>query len=249
MSSVNAAANDAIALDPDTGESDREAQLDGRAAYDEARLNGRRINWRYWAEQMPAWNAAQAARLMCSLDPDAFADLTARPGTADARRVAAVADRARSIERLADTEVKLLDSPAGWLNWAAERRFNVDWNVKRRVMQATSARAAVGELASRGLAEARVVPTQSVRKKGGRPPRQWRQCLNERHAELDEQHGGTASPEQAIAWLKEHSPDCEKKGGKRELYVKGRADPYDLLTVTNALNKARREYRKQIPKN
>jgi hypothetical protein len=92
------------------------------AAYQETKLNGTAIRWRYWVEQMPTLNAAQAARLMSGLDPDIFADISKRPADAD---VAAVCDKARNIERLAVAQGRSSAPAAAWLSWARDNKFKV----------------------------------------------------------------------------------------------------------------------------
>ncbi len=92
------------------------------AAYQETKLNGTAIRWRYWVDQMPTLNAAQAARLMSGLDPDIFEDLSKRPADAD---LAAVCEKARNIERLAVAQGRSSASAAAWLSWARDNKFKV----------------------------------------------------------------------------------------------------------------------------
>lgn len=93
-----------------------------KAAFDETGLNGTAINWRYWVEQMPTLSAAQAACLMSALDPDKFVTWSERPGRKDPSRNI---EKARAIQRLAESQGRLTASPKEWLEWAQGRRFNV----------------------------------------------------------------------------------------------------------------------------
>jgi hypothetical protein len=92
------------------------------AAYCETRLNGTAIKWLYWAIQMPALSAAQAACLMSALDPDKFTTLSERPGK-DSPQINI--DKARKIQRLAEVQGMLSASPADWLTWAEEHGIRV----------------------------------------------------------------------------------------------------------------------------
>lgn len=72
-----------------------------QAAYDEAGLNGKAIDWRYWVHQMPVLNAMQAACLMSALEPHIFSNLNERPGKVDPAKSI---EKARKIQLL--TEAK-----------------------------------------------------------------------------------------------------------------------------------------------
>lgn len=93
-----------------------------RATFHETVYNGQPISWRYWVEQMPALSAAQATRLLAGLDPDIFADLSARPNQNDP---AGPCSRAASMERLANAEGNGAISPRDWLAWATQHEFQV----------------------------------------------------------------------------------------------------------------------------
>jgi hypothetical protein len=67
------------------------------AALTEKVYNGSIINWRYWVYQMPRLSAAQAARLLCGLDPDTFDNLDSRPNKNDPSHLC---DKARKLQRL-----------------------------------------------------------------------------------------------------------------------------------------------------
>ena len=107
------------------GTASDQAQLNERkfnAAFAESVCNDTVINWRYWVEQMPRISAAEAARLMCALDPDLFKSLDHRPnnnGPSDLCR------KAEMIQRLAERQGKLTASPADWLAWAREQKIKV----------------------------------------------------------------------------------------------------------------------------
>lgn len=92
------------------------------AAYYEAGLNGKAIDWRYWVHQMPALNAMQAACLMSALEPDIFANLNGRPGKTDPAKYI---EKARKIQRLAEAQGRLTAPPAEWLEWAKSQSVNV----------------------------------------------------------------------------------------------------------------------------
>jgi hypothetical protein len=92
------------------------------AAFAESIYNGKLIDWKYWAEQMPVWTAAQAARLMCALDPDVFEDLGNRPNRNDPSDLTR---RAMEIQRLADAQSIPPSSPLTWLGWADRHALQV----------------------------------------------------------------------------------------------------------------------------
>ncbi len=93
-----------------------------QSAYDETGLNGDAINWRYWVHQMPKLSSAQAACLMSALEPDLFATLSGKPGRYDPTPNI---EKARKIQRLAETQGKLTASPAEWVEWAQAHRISV----------------------------------------------------------------------------------------------------------------------------
>jgi len=95
---------------------------DFHAHFTETIWNGRLIDWKYWVQNMPTLNAAEASRLMAGLDPDLYEDLTARPEPKnDPSRVCA---EARRIERLAVAEGRGRMPPEEWYQWALERDFD-----------------------------------------------------------------------------------------------------------------------------
>lgn len=92
------------------------------AAFEETVNNGRGIDWRYWAKQMPVWTPEQAARLMCALDPDIFETYESQPNSNDQSKPIAMA---KSIERLAHAQKIAVLPPSAWLDWAKENGFSV----------------------------------------------------------------------------------------------------------------------------
>lgn len=95
---------------------------DFHAHFAETIWNGRLIDWKYWVQNMPTLNAAEASRLMAGLDPDLYEDLTARPEPKnDPSKVCA---EARRMERLAVAEGRSRMPPEGWYRWALERDFD-----------------------------------------------------------------------------------------------------------------------------
>ncbi len=92
------------------------------AAFAETVINDRPISWQYWVEQMPALNTAQASRLLTGLDPDVFADLSARPNRNDPSGQCA---RAMAIERLATAKRFDVGMPTAWLEWATTHGLRV----------------------------------------------------------------------------------------------------------------------------
>ena len=97
-------------------------ELELGAASREIAYNGAPIDWDYWVHQMPALTAAQAARLICGLDPDRFENLDNRPNENDPSQACAEAKR---IQRLAETAGMEKVSPADWLQWADRHGFKV----------------------------------------------------------------------------------------------------------------------------
>jgi len=92
------------------------------ASLEETIYNGKAISWRYWAYQMPSLTAAQAARLMSALDPDIFEELGNRPNRNDPTQMC---QKAKAMQRLAETEGVGVQSARDWLKWADERGFKV----------------------------------------------------------------------------------------------------------------------------
>lgn len=92
------------------------------AAFSESVHNGEPINWRYWVRQLPTLTTAEAARLMCGLDPDLFKDLESRPNKNDPSRMCR---KAAMIQRLAEREGKESARPDEWITWADEHQIAV----------------------------------------------------------------------------------------------------------------------------
>lgn len=92
------------------------------SSFTESVNNGKPISWFYWVEQMPVWTSAQAARLICALDPDIFEDLTSR---SNENAPSDLTLKAKQIQRLAEAQGKDLLSPAMWLEWADSQRLKV----------------------------------------------------------------------------------------------------------------------------
>jgi hypothetical protein len=109
-------------LEATAGGAHQQEERDFDAAFAETGTNGSPIQWRYWVEQMPVLNAAQASRLLAGLDPDLFADLGARPNRNDPSKLC---KQAMAIERLAIAEGFDTGSPSAWLEWATKRGFSV----------------------------------------------------------------------------------------------------------------------------
>lgn len=85
--------------------------------------NGRFIHWEYWVSRMPVLTAAQASRLMVSLDPDIFENLE-KHNRQNTSAIAACRI-AKLIERLAIAQQIPNQSPAKWLEWAGANDFFV----------------------------------------------------------------------------------------------------------------------------
>lgn len=112
-----------IAIDVQTFTTEEKTDATHRQAeYDEAGLNGEAIDWRYWVHQMPTLSAAQAACLMSALEPDKFANLNERPGSNDP---AENIEKARKIQRLAETRGRMSAPPSEWVTWAKSLNISV----------------------------------------------------------------------------------------------------------------------------
>jgi hypothetical protein len=96
--------------------------IDLLSVFSESVNNGVAINWIYWVNQMPTLSAAQAARLMCALDPDVFDNLKNRPNQNDPSNLV---QKAKMIQRLAEAQEMREAAPIAWLEWAKERHIAV----------------------------------------------------------------------------------------------------------------------------
>lgn len=98
-----------------------------RAEYLETRLNGKRIDWRFWFVPYRRWTAAEASRLLVALDPKLFADLSARPHGTDHAKLEAVTRKAGWIQARAESVGQGDDcmeaSPEEWHEWARARQI------------------------------------------------------------------------------------------------------------------------------
>lgn len=112
----------AIAQDANVSKQEALDQWQQEIAYTEAVYNGAVIRWRYWVEQMPQLRAAEAARLMCALDPDLFQSLDHRPNKNDPSKRC---EQAAVIQRLAERQGMQVATPAQWLAWAIQEGFVV----------------------------------------------------------------------------------------------------------------------------
>jgi hypothetical protein len=92
------------------------------SAFSESVNNGKCISWRYWVEQMPFWTAAQAARLMCALDPDVFESLESRPNSNDPSDLIL---KTKQIQRLAEAQDIVSLRPAQWIVWADKHTIGI----------------------------------------------------------------------------------------------------------------------------
>lgn len=99
------------------------AAAEDYAAIAEYVVNGQAIDWRYWAEQMPVWGAADAARLINGLDPDLFADLSQSPMPNN--NTSKETSGAKHAERLATAQGITSQAPEEWLTWACEHGLKV----------------------------------------------------------------------------------------------------------------------------
>jgi hypothetical protein len=204
-----------------------------RGAYLEARLNGARINWHYWLAEVPRWSAAQAARLMRGLDPDVFADLTTRPTGGDLDRIAQVADKAMKVQRAAEAQGRLSDTPTGWLAWARGRGYVIHEPFSRNVEQRI------------GTGPEETPPRPASKHAKGRVA--WRKVLSEQLGAIDAAHGRQAHVTEVIRWLKKHgAPQILGDGGPDELAWLDDLNSHhtvDKKTVSNAMSAVRRSAR------
>ena len=92
--------------------------------------NGCCIDWQYRIGKMPTLTSQQAARLMCALDPDSFADLSNRPNKNDPGDLC---NLARDIERLALATGMATASPEAWVTWGDSNKFKVHWQFRAAV--------------------------------------------------------------------------------------------------------------------
>lgn len=153
---------DASSEDSDKGEAGDTAQV--QAAYDEAGLNGRAINWRYWVHQMPALDAMQAACLMSALEPDIFANLNGRPGKTDPAKSI---EKARKIQRLAEAQGRPTASPAEWVEWAKSQQLKVHTGFLLAVEEFPQATGESGDDAAKAEAVPVASPSGDGKHQGG----------------------------------------------------------------------------------
>ncbi|MBG9389335.1 hypothetical protein [Caenimonas aquaedulcis] len=109
---------------------DKEAENEFVQWFGESVHNGKPIDWEYWVLNMPTLSAAEAARLLCGLDPDVFKTLKERPNRNDASRAIA---ECQKIERLAAAHDRERESPENWLQWAKANRQTVERGFERAV--------------------------------------------------------------------------------------------------------------------
>jgi hypothetical protein len=107
---------------PASNEAERLAERELLAAFSETVNNGASLNWRYWVHQLPTLTIAEAARLMCGLDPDLFKSLESRPNKNDQRQLCF---KAAMIQRLAEREGKESATPGEWITWAGRHQIAV----------------------------------------------------------------------------------------------------------------------------
>lgn len=124
---------------PVSNEAERLAERELLAAFAEAVNNGASLNWRYWVHQLPTLTTAEAARLMCGLDPDLFKSLESRPNMNDQRQLCA---KAAMIQRLAEREGKESATPGEWITWAGRHQIAVHDGFRLEVESAPAQTAA-----------------------------------------------------------------------------------------------------------
>lgn len=100
------------------------------AAFSETVNNGAALNWRYWVHQLPTLTNAEAARLICGLDPDLFKSLESRPNKNDQSQLCA---KAAMVQRLAERQGKESARPDEWIAWADEHQISVHEGFKLEV--------------------------------------------------------------------------------------------------------------------
>ena len=118
---------------PVSNEAENLADRELLAAISEIVNNGASLNWRYWVQQLPTLTAAEAARLICGLDPDLFQSLESRPNQNDQRQPCA---KAAMIQRLAEREGMESANPKDWLTWADKHQIAVHDGFKLEVESA-----------------------------------------------------------------------------------------------------------------
>ena len=92
------------------------AEQDWSNWFDEDALNSKPIDWAYWVGKMPSLTAAQAACLMCLLDPAQYKNLDTNDEVEQA---------AHKIQRLAEAREYGPASPREWLDWADANTIKV----------------------------------------------------------------------------------------------------------------------------
>ena len=122
--------NKVIEAPDETALPDQTEEADFLASFTETVYNGKAINWRYWVHQMPELSAAEAARLMCGLEPEVFENLDNRPNKNDPTELIG---NVKKMQRLAERQNMLSAPPAQWLEWAKDHGFNVHIGFRHEV--------------------------------------------------------------------------------------------------------------------
>ena len=128
------------------------------AAWTEWENNGEPIDWKYWVGKMPAWSCAQAAHLMCALDPDVSDRYSNRPHSSDPTKLV---EKAHKIERLAKAQGVASFSPGDWIKWADENEVPVHGALRLASQKIERGRYTLAEVAAK-IATASRAPADQV---------------------------------------------------------------------------------------